>query len=161
MLWWMATSLYNTIRRLSVGCHYWLIVSFCLFLSCSCGNIWRFPGKGSNRSCRRRPTPEPQQRRIWATSATHTTAHGNAGSLTHWTRPGNEPTMSWFLVRCVNLCSTMGTPVGWLFSPLLDPHNLAQSYVLSKCCSMDKMNNPTFISGQGLFPRRNMNSGSF
>ena len=25
-------------------------------------------------------------------SATHTTAHGNAGSLTHWARPGMEPT---------------------------------------------------------------------
>ena len=30
-----------------------------------------------------RPTPEPQQRRIRATTATYTTAHGNAGSLTH------------------------------------------------------------------------------
>ena len=30
-----------------------------------------------------RPTPEPQQRRIRAASATYTTAHGNAGSLTH------------------------------------------------------------------------------
>ena len=29
------------------------------------------------------PTPEPQQRRIQAASATHTTAHGNAGFLTH------------------------------------------------------------------------------
>ena len=29
------------------------------------------------------PTPEPQQRRIQATSAIYTTAHGNAGPLTH------------------------------------------------------------------------------
>jgi len=29
------------------------------------------------------PTPESQQRGIRATSATYTTAHGNAGSLTH------------------------------------------------------------------------------
>ena len=31
--------------------------------------------------------------------AIYTTAHGNAGSLTHWVRPGMEPTTSWFLVR--------------------------------------------------------------
>ena len=32
-----------------------------------------------NQSC----IPQPQQRRIRAVSATYTTAHGNAGSLTH------------------------------------------------------------------------------
>ena len=36
-------------------------------------------------------TPEPQQRQIRAVSVTYTTAHGNAGSLTHWARPGFEP----------------------------------------------------------------------
>ena len=35
-------------------------------------------------------------------SATYTTAHGNAGSLTHWARPGIEPATSWFLVRFVS-----------------------------------------------------------
>ena len=34
-------------------------------------------------------------------SVTHTTAHGNAGSLTHWARPGNGPTSSWMLVGFV------------------------------------------------------------
>ena len=29
----------------------------------------------------------------------HTTAHGNTGSLTHWARPGIEPTTPWFPVR--------------------------------------------------------------
>ena len=29
------------------------------------------------------PQPQPQQRRIRTASAAHTTAHGNAGSLTH------------------------------------------------------------------------------
>ena len=33
-----------------------------------------------------------------AASATYTTAHGNAGSLTHWTRPGIKPTSLWILV---------------------------------------------------------------
>ena len=33
---------------------------------------------------------------------TYTTAHGNAGSLTHWVRPGIEPTSSWILVRFIS-----------------------------------------------------------
>ena len=31
-------------------------------------------------------------------SATYTTAHNNARSLTHWARPGTEPTFLWILV---------------------------------------------------------------
>ena len=38
---------------------------------------------------------------IWAASVTYTTAQGNAGSLTHWVRPGIKPATSWFLVRFV------------------------------------------------------------
>ena len=55
--------------------------------------------------------PEPQQHRIRATSATYTTAHSNAGLLTHWARAGTEPATSWFLVRFVNHCAMTGTPV--------------------------------------------------
>jgi len=40
----------------------------------------------------------------------YTTAHGNTGSLTHWARPGIEPTTSWFLVGFVNHWATTGTP---------------------------------------------------
>ena len=54
--------------------------------------------------------PKPQQSRIRAASATHTTAHGNAGSLTHWARPGIKPLTSWFLVGFVNHWATIGTP---------------------------------------------------
>ena len=32
-------------------------------------------------------------------SAAYTTAHGNAGSPTHCTKPGIEPASSWILVR--------------------------------------------------------------
>ena len=46
--------------------------------------------------------PEPQQQQIQTMSANYTTAHGNAGSLTHWTRPGIEPTASWFLVGFIS-----------------------------------------------------------
>ena len=45
------------------------------------------------------PQPQPQQHQLWATSSSYTTAHGNTGSLIHWTRPGIEHATSWFLVR--------------------------------------------------------------
>ena len=41
------------------------------------------PRLGVNPSCSCWPTPHPQQREIQAVSATYTTAHGNAVSLTH------------------------------------------------------------------------------
>ena len=61
--------------------------------------------------CSRRPAPEPQQLGIWAASATYTTVQGNTGSLTHWVRPGMEPTTSWLLVGLVNHSATRGTPL--------------------------------------------------
>ena len=39
---------------------------------------------------------------IQATSATYTTAHGNAESLTHWVRPGIEPESFWILVGFIS-----------------------------------------------------------
>ena len=45
---------------------------------------------------------QPQQGRIQSTSATYTTVHSNAGSLTHWARPRIEPATSWFLVGFVS-----------------------------------------------------------
>ena len=87
---------------------FFFFLSFCLFLSRSC-SIWRVPGYRSHRSCSHWPTPEPQQRGIQAASATYTTAHGNARSLTHWARPGIEPAASRFVVGFVNHCATTGT----------------------------------------------------
>ena len=43
-------------------------------------------------------------------SATYTTAHGNAGSLSHCARPGIEPATSWFLVGFINHWATEGIP---------------------------------------------------
>ena len=54
--------------------------------------------------------PQPLQHQIQAMSATYTTAHGNAGSSTHWARPGIEPASSWILVWFVNRWATKGTP---------------------------------------------------
>ena len=61
------------------------------------------------------PLPEPQQCQIWAASATYTTAHGHARSLTHWARPGIEPATSWFLVGFVNHWATTGIPITTLW----------------------------------------------
>ena len=67
-------------------------IFFCLFLLFRAhGGIWRFPGLGANGSYSCWPTPQPQPRRIRATSATFTAAHNNVGSLTHWARLGIEP----------------------------------------------------------------------
>ena len=60
------------------------------------------PRLGSNWSCSPWPTPQPQQHGIWAASMTYTTAHGNAGPLTHWARPGMQPTTSWFLAGFIS-----------------------------------------------------------
>ena len=49
-------------------------------------------------SCQPTSQPQPQPRQLWAPSATYATAHGNAGCLTHWARPGIEPASSWILV---------------------------------------------------------------
>ena len=48
------------------------------------------------------PIPQPQQSQIWAMSMTCTTVHSNAGSLTHWVRPGIKPASSWILVIFVS-----------------------------------------------------------
>ena len=47
--------------------------------------------------------------RIWATFATYTVACGNAGSLTHWERPGIEPASLRILVRFSTHWTTIGT----------------------------------------------------
>ena len=61
-------------------------------------------------------TPQPQQRRIWAASATYTTAHDNAGFLTHWARPGIKPTSSWILVGFVTTKPQRELPLSYLLS---------------------------------------------
>ena len=52
---------------------------------------------------------QTQQSRIWAASATYTAALGNARSLTHWARPGMEPTSSWTLCWVLSPWATTGT----------------------------------------------------
>jgi len=52
------------------------------------------------------------------TRAHGNTAHGNAGSLTHWARPGIGPATSWFLVRFISHWATTGTPKHVILSRL-------------------------------------------
>jgi len=82
------------------------------------------------------PQPQPQPQQIQATSATHTTAHGNAGSLT---------TLSGAKDRTHNLtvpsqidfhCAMMGTPLSFfilaiisLFFQLLEASYITQHVV--------------------------------
>ena len=60
--------------------------------------IWKFPGYRLNQSCSCRPTPQPPQCQIRATSANYA-----ARSLTHWARPGIEPTSSQTLFWVLDL----------------------------------------------------------
>ena len=61
-------------------------------------NPWHMevPRLGVKLELQLEPPPQPHQ--IRAASATY----GNAGSLTHWVRPGIEPASSWILVRFVS-----------------------------------------------------------
>ena len=70
------------------------------------------------------PTPQPQQLQIWAVSVTYTTAHGNAGSLTHWERPGIKPASSRILVRFVSAAPWWELQQPLLKCPLLIPLQL-------------------------------------
>ena len=66
----VAPFLYPYFFLKSVGFFGFFVVVF--FQGRTCG-MWRFPGLGSNWSCSRRPTPEPQQLGIRAAYVTYTT----------------------------------------------------------------------------------------
>ena len=98
----------------------WLILFFFFFFLGL--NLWqmKFLGWGSNQSCSSRPIPQPQQHWIRSLSATYTTACSDAGSLTHWARPGIKPTSSW------TLC--------WVRNPLSHNRNSTLSYSFHPGC---------------------------
>ena len=54
-------------------------------------------------------------------------SHSNTGSLTHWARPGMEPTTSWFLTRFVSTAPQHGNSGLWDFWSML---NILASYQL-------------------------------
>ena len=67
--------------------------------------------RGWNWNCSCQPIPQPQQSQIRASFATHTTAQGNTGSLTHWAGTGIKPPSSWVLVVLLTSWATTGTPL--------------------------------------------------
>ena len=54
------------------------------------------------------PKPQPNQHWIWAAPVTYTAACSNARFLTHWARPGIEPTSSGRQCQVLNLLSHDG-----------------------------------------------------
>ena len=75
---------------------------------------------------------------IGATAARLHHSHSDAGSLTHWTRPGIEPETSWFLVRFVStapwrelLEMLVYTKVPWTFM-YKSLHKHTFSFLLTK-----------------------------
>ena len=58
-------------------------------------------------------------------------SHRNARSLTHWARPGIEPTISWFLVRFVSHWAMTGTPyLGYDWEHLIN-HRLSSASIIN------------------------------
>ena len=89
------------------------VVSFLVFQGRIHG-VWKFPGQGSDRSYSCQPTPQSQQHWILATSATYTTAHGSARSLTPERGQGSDrhPHGSW---SCLVLLSHDGNSLNAYF----------------------------------------------
>ena len=88
---------------------FFFLVFFCLFRAAPVG-YGGSQARGPIGTVAAGVMPEPQQCRIRAVSVTCTTVHGNAGSLTHWERPGMEPSPSRMLVGFTTQWATTGTP---------------------------------------------------
>ena len=88
---------------------------FFSFYSHTC-RIWKFPGYGSDQSYSCRPTPQPQQHQIWATSVTYATACGNTRSLTHWVRSWVKLASSCIVVGYLTHWTTVGMPRVHIFN---------------------------------------------
>ena len=74
------------------------------------------PRLGLNQSCSRQPMPQWQQCGIQGATVTYTTAHSNAGSLTHWPRPGIKPASSQILVRFISAEPWWELQPSWILS---------------------------------------------
>ena len=87
--------------------------SFLFFFSfCGCiWGMWKYLGQVWNWSCSCQPILQPWQHQLQAASATYTTVHGNARSVTHWARPGIETLSSQRQHWILNPLATMRTPI--------------------------------------------------
>ena len=81
------------------------------------------PRPGVESELQHQTTPQPQPHQIPAHLWPTLQLVATAGSLTHWERPGIEPTSSWILIRFLTCWATTGTPnheflIGEKFSQL-------------------------------------------
>ena len=83
-------------------------------------------------SCSCQPMPQPRNTGILATSVNYTKSHGNARSLTHWSRPGMEPASSWILVGFVTTDPWRELRGGRIFEDWLSRRLLCRNNI---CCS--------------------------
>ena len=90
--------------------------NFFFFLKGHRCSIWKVPGLGLNRSCW--PMPQPQQWGIWAMSVNYIMAYNNAGSLTHWMRPGVEAKSSQILIGFISTVPQQELPDLYFISAL-------------------------------------------
>ena len=85
-------------------------------------------------------------------SATYTTARGNTGSLTHWTRPGIKPASSWFLAGFISAVSQWELPIStffeWWFPSQFHFPGLCRGFLGSSCvCQLRTWNSIHRIRG--------------
>ena len=110
-----STARWSKFIRLSVLPDWILWPHIFSFLGCTCG-IWSSQARSWIRAAAASLRHSHSHAgSIWAAlcpaaSANYAAAYSNTGSLTHWARPGIEPTTSWILVGFLMRWTTMGTP---------------------------------------------------
>ena len=87
-----------------LGC-FWVFCLLFLFLFMAPLQHKDISGLGVKLEPQLKPMQQSQQHRIWAAFTTYAAAGGNAGSLTHWSRPEVEPTSSRTLCWVLNQLS--------------------------------------------------------
>ena len=103
-----------------------------LFISFLWPNLWHMEAPGLAKGRTRAAIASLHQNQIQAKSSTYATALGNSRSLTHWVRPGIEPTSSWILVKFLTRWATMGSPRLNLDLPLSQPRDTAFQHWVPK-----------------------------
>ena len=105
----------------SYGQNGYLFFFFFFFLGLHLQHM-EVPGLGVKLKLQLRPTSQPRKHRIWASSATYTTACGNAGSLTYCAEPQIELESSGTLCLVLNpLSSNRNSGISILISMLKSP----------------------------------------
>ena len=89
--------------------HYSFISFFCSFYGRIC-STWNFLSQGPIQSCHYRLTPQPEQHQIQAYLWLMLPLVATPDPLTHWARPGIQPTSSWILVGFLTHWATIGAP---------------------------------------------------